>query len=117
MDKKYIIALMFWISLAVMMLIGQFFKFDAWYLSLQKVLVPGFIGYWVQLDAIEREWEKERVIKYAVFSLFFPPITVPIYLVKTRGWKGLGRFIWNFLLYSIAFLIIMSIAIGIINEQ
>jgi len=116
MTKKYIIELMFWFSLAGIILLNSFFQSNTFYTVVQRVLVPGLIGYWVINDASERGWEKGKINNYAFFSFFLPPITIPIYLVKTRGWKGLGKFIWNFSLYLFAFMFTISLAMGITTD-
>ena len=116
MNKKYIIELLFWISLASVILLNNFFQNDTWFKILQRVLVPGLIGYWVIIDSYNYQWKKEKSAKYALFSFFLPPITVPIYLVKTRGWRGLGKFIWNFSLYLLAFLFTIALAMGITTD-
>jgi len=116
MNKKYVIELIFWISCAGIVLLTSSFQSDTWFKILQRVLVPGVISYWVIIDSYNYQWKKERSAKYALFSFFLPPIAVPIYLVKTRGWKGLGKFIWNFSLYLFAFLFTIALAMGITTD-
>lgn len=43
---------------------------------------------WVAADAQAHRFAEERVKLYTAFSGGLPELAVPVYLVKSRGWKG-----------------------------
>jgi len=50
-------------------------------------LVASTIALWILRDAERRRWELPYDFGSWVF--FFWPVVVPLYLFKTRGWRGL----------------------------
>ena len=58
-------------------------------------LLASTIALWVQSDAQERR--RPLPYDFASFVFLVWPIAAPIYLVRTRGWRGLGA-IGSFLL-------------------
>lgn len=77
-----------------------------WYEVTWKVCLNGVIALWVYLDASARNWSEERTRFYALFSMMLTEIVVPVYLVKSRGWKQAGlsvlRFLFRFCIFLLA---------------
>ena len=108
-NKSLFIFYLFWSSLSIIVLARLFYSDIGWIKTAQTWIVPVFSGYWVQTDAIEQKWEQKRATIYGVLSFFIAPIAVPVYLVKSRGWKQASIITARFLLYSIIFLLSMVI--------
>ncbi|PNX51352.1 MAG: hypothetical protein BV458_11660 [Thermoplasmata archaeon M9B2D] len=108
-NKNLIIFSLFWGSLSIIVLARLFFQDIGWIKTVQTWIIPVFSSYWVQTDAIERAWKKNRATLYGISSFFLAPIAVPVYLVKSRGWQQASIITVRFLLHSIIFLLCMVI--------
>ena len=54
---------------------------------MQLALLYGY-AWWVHEDAPRRKFH--RPYELGALAFLFAPITVPVYLIATRGWKGAG---------------------------
>ena len=100
----------FWGGLLLLMLLQTFLppailKANGLTFAL-KFLVRLLAGFWVYADALARNWEDQRARGYLLASAIIPEIAVPVYAVKSRGWKGAGlltlKFFGLFLALSFA---------------
>ncbi len=79
----------------------------AWFVIAFKTSVNALVALWITADARSRGWNSERVVFYGVFAMMLTEVVIPVYLVKTRGWKGAGRSALRFIGYLILFLAVM----------
>lgn len=99
--KPVYAALGFWILLAMSVLITRYTSQDmteaTWYSLTERTLLRLPIALWVFFDAEDRLFEKSRRDIYASMSLIVPEISIPIFLVKSRGWREAGKSVLRFL--------------------
>lgn len=105
-------ALMFWVGVLMVFSIektlpGEVIESTSYAIGV-KVILNLLVAFWVYVDATSREWEKERITLYSIFSVTFTEITIPIYIVKSRGWKEAGKSVLRFLLYLFCILILIT---------
>lgn len=55
---------------------------------LLRALLASAAALWVRFDAHQRERPMLPIVQFVVFLTW--PLAVPIYLIATRGWRGLG---------------------------
>lgn len=78
---------------------------SAWVVIGFKAAFNALVLLWISADARSRGWDSERVLFYGIFAMVLTEIAVPVYLVKSRGWKGAGRSALRFLGYLVLLLI------------
>lgn len=103
----------FWLGLFTLLvgdhLLGAAVTESVWYAAGLKLALNLLVVIWLLSDSSRWGWEAPRVQLYAILSMLFTEICVPIYLVKTRGWKGAGKSVLWFLGYSVLFIIALLI--------
>ena len=65
-----------------------------WFRLLDKWLVMGAMLFWLAADAKSRNVEPTG---YFVGTFLLAPVAIPVYLVRTRGWRAFGVWLLRFL--------------------
>ena len=91
MRPKWAIALVIFMSILHYAIMG-YKGYDPSYESEQLMVLSltFMFAWWVIDDAKEQKYN--RPYEFGAFIFFAWPIIIPVYLVETRGWKGLLLF-------------------------
>ena len=98
------VALLFWVVVVLLIVTEtkrpELVSGNEYSILVQKLVLNAVAAVWIYTDAVTRKWDYERAKWYAIFGAFLTEITLPIYLVKSRGWKGAGVTVLRFVAYS-----------------
>ena len=98
------VALLFWVVVVLLIVIEtkrpELVGGNEYSILVQKLVLNAVAAVWIYTDAVTRKWDYERAKWYAIFGALLTEITLPIYLVKSRGWKGAGVTVLRFVAYS-----------------
>ena len=98
------VALLFWVVVVLLIVIEtkrpELVGGNEYSILVQKLVLNAVAAVWIYTDAVMRKWDYERAKWYAIFGALLTEITLPIYLVKSRGWKGAGVTVLRFVAYS-----------------
>jgi len=86
-----------------------------WFIITARVMLELAIALWVAADGRAHNFEKPRLKWYIVFSVLVAEFTVPIYLVKSRGWAGAAKTSLRFAGYLLL-AIVISIALAGVQQ-
>jgi len=81
-------------------------SYNHWYIIVATILLRVFIGLWVFVDAHAYKFSSQRKTTYATLSMFIGEIVLPVYLVKSRNWKGAVKTAVNIFGVFIIFLLL-----------
>ena len=85
-------AALFWTGVVVFLGLLEFLPESItdrrWFTLGWKAAFNLFVMLWVIADARARDFGEERVKWYVHLSAVLPEFTVPVYLVRSRGWRG-----------------------------
>ena len=76
----------------------------------------GLIGFWVHADAKTKGFDIQRRGFYMAFAIVLTEIAVPVYLVKSRGWKEAGKTSMRFVLYLCVALVLAAVLQTILSH-
>jgi len=106
---------LFWAALMLILFLLAFLPTEVtdnrWFALSWKVAFNLFVALWIAADARAHNWEEERVKWYMHLSIALTEFTVPVYLVKSRGWKGAAEAsLWflGYLLLAMVFVVIVG---------
>jgi hypothetical protein len=110
--------ILFWSALVVFLAIAAFLpksvSGSGWLALAEKITVNLLVALWVLADGRAHKLEAERLQWYAIFSALLTEIALPIYLVKTRGWKGAGKTSLRFIRYLAVILAVTFVCFAIV---
>lgn len=82
-----------------------------WFILTARAMLELVIALWVAADGRARGFDKQRLKWYIAFSIFVAEFTVPIYLVKSRGWAGAAKTSLRFAGYlSLSYVVLSGLA-------
>ena len=107
-------ALGFWIILFLFVLLKRTnvdeINNSVVYTLIFKVILNFMVAFWLYVDAKSRGWQKKNINTYLLLSILITEFIVPIYIVKSRGWKGAVKTSMRFLIYLLMFVLAVSLA-------
>ena len=108
--------LLFWGGLIALFLSSEWLPLHitegSSYALFSKISINVLVALWVHYDAVSRNWDKQRANIYATLSVALTELVVPIYLVKSRGWKGALRATVYFILY-----LVVALTVTVLLDQ
>ena len=108
------VAFLFWVAVVMLIVIEtkrpELIDGNEYSILVQKLVLNAVAALWIYSDAVTRKWDYERAKWYAIFGTLFTEITLPIYLVKSRGWRGAGVTVLRFVAYSFLAVVFIVIA-------
>lgn len=111
-------AILFWSALVVFLAIATFLpkslSGSGWLALVEKITLNLLVALWVLADGRAHKFEAERLQSYAIFSALLTEIALPIYLVKSRGWKGAGKTSLRFIGYLAVILTVTFVCFAIV---
>lgn len=72
-----------------------------------KVTVNMLVGLWVLADGRSRGMSEHELGLAAGMTMLLTEIMLPVYLVRTRGWRGAGRAVLRFALQFLAIAVVL----------
>jgi len=110
--------ILFWSAFVLFLAIAAFLpksvSGSGWLTLTEKIILNLLVGLWVLADGRAHKFEAERLQYYAIFSALLTEIAIPIYLVKTRGWKGTGKTSLRFIGYLSVILAVTFVCFAIV---
>ena len=111
---------LFWVSLMLFLLLLAFMPTEVtdnrWFVLSWKAVFNLFVALWMAADARAHNFEEERVKWYTHLSIVLTEFTVPVYLVKSRGWKGAAKASLRFLGYLLLAMVFVVI-VGMVAKR
>lgn len=112
---------LFWAGLVLLLTLIAFLPKDVtdnrWFTLSLKGVFNVLVALWVAADARAHHFEEETVKWYMHLSIVLTEFTVPVYLVRSRGWGGALRaclwFLGRLLLATMLIVAVMSISEGL----
>ncbi|MES1940414.1 hypothetical protein T5B8_09231, partial [Salinisphaera sp. T5B8] len=84
-----------------------------WYLITSKLVLNGLAVVWLYADAKSRGWHADRIGLYVSIAAILIELVMPVYLIRSRGWRGALITVLRFCLYLLAFAVMLT-AVGYI---
>ena len=110
-------AALFWLALAASVLVDGYlalpFSRAGWYLITNKLVLNGLAVVWLYADAKSRGWHADRIGLYVSIAAILIELVMPVYLVRSRGWRSALITVLRFCLYLLAFAVMLT-AVGYI---
>ena len=101
-------AWVFWLGLGILLLTIEFLPSldDSILLgAVIRVVFGLLVVTWVWSDGMARGWQADRVLFFVIWAMLIPEIFVPLYLVRSRGWRGAFVSLWRFGLYLLIWMV------------
>jgi hypothetical protein len=86
-----------------------------WFIVTARVMFELVIALWVAANGRAHDFEEQRLKWYIVFSILAAEFTVPIYLVKSRGWTGAAKTSLRFAGYLCLAIVILAALAGVLQ--
>ena len=105
----------FWIGLCAMLVLYLLGYPDGsapvWMRALLKAAFNALAALWIHADARDRGWGAGGALAASVCGLVLVELAVPVYLVRSRGWRGALRTLPGFVLRVVLTLLAAMLAL------